>query len=151
MVNVAGSDIVPRSARNWIGGTFTSRYLGESIQSGNLDFRFNECKLLRKMPENESIPSERLFVRLALKLTFDPNSREREYTLWDNTQKKFSDLRSPHDKSEEIAQIFLRGIFSHLYELVEESANKPSIEDMYHWFNVMQSNANGLITLGELP
>lgn len=70
----------------------------QKINQQVFTIRYNECTILKEKDCQSFSARNRLILRLALRVTFDPKSIEKGYPLWDNRVRKFTDLMSHQEK-----------------------------------------------------
>ena len=104
-------------------------------------YRHNECKLLKETNNIEFTQNQRIVIRLILKVTFDPKSRQRVYRLWDNRERRVDDLISHQDKLDHEKLILFEAHGLYLIEQLNKLFNvKLTIDDYWHWFGVIAIN-----------
>ena len=104
-------------------------------------YRHNECKLLKETNNIEFTQNQRIVIRLILKVTFDPKSRQRVYRLWDNRERRVDDLISHKDKLDHDKLILFEAQGLYLIEQLNKLFNvKLTIDDYWHWFGVIAIN-----------
>ena len=80
-------------------------------------------------------------MRLILKVTFDPKSRQRVYRLWDNSERRVDDLISHKDKTDRHKHIVFKAHVEYLIEQFDKLFGvKLTMDDYCHWFGVTAIN-----------
>ena len=83
----------------------------------------------------------RIVIRLILKVTFDPKSRQRVYRLWDNRERRVDDLISHKDKIDRNDKLDYGILAQYLSEHFDKLFSvKLTTEEVWHWSGVYVIN-----------